>query len=243
MATRVHTKTNNRGQRGKSGRLHVYTEDDEAGVVHIVAFICVKWKVLFCVYSVSSLSPWLCHSLHLPSATLVSLVSCHTPVSMSYTCFPPYILCHSFPRLLLDCCLFSVVLCFESLPDPACFDPACLPWTPILCLSLFGLCCVFCCNLFFSSLKSAFLLLKFRSGLFLCAWAPAPRYLWRRRDIKCAGILLNSHRTCNQRGENLEKMTRANCESCTMCSGTVGGRQLPLLFAINAAQKWPEKRC
>jgi len=107
------------------------------------------------VFSVSPLFPWSFQPLHLPSASPVSLivslpapalshVSCHTPVSMSYTCFLPNILCHSFTCLWLDCCLFSVVLSFVS--DPVCVDPACLPWTPILCLPLCGLFFFLCGN-------------------------------------------------------------------------------------------------
>jgi len=51
------------------------------------------------------LSPWLFHSLHLPSATLVSLGS------HAVHLFRPYILGQSFPCLLLDCCLLFCLPC------------------------------------------------------------------------------------------------------------------------------------
>jgi len=104
------------------------------------------------------LSPWLCHSLHLPSATRLVNVSCRTPVSLSCTCSPPplYILCHSFPCLLLDCCLLPVVLCCMLLlwilpvsTLPGCPDrrsSACPVWTVLFFfVTLFGLSKVFFC--------------------------------------------------------------------------------------------------
>jgi len=92
---------------------------------------------------VSPLSPWLFHSLHLPSATPVSLIvsfpepalshsrlvsaSCRTPVPP-----PPYILCQSSPRLWLDCCLYFGLPCVFVPSSPALL--VCIPDPPVLTL-------------------------------------------------------------------------------------------------------------
>jgi len=112
---------------------------------------------------------WLFHSLHLPSATLVSLVS------HAVHLFPPSIYCAS---LSIVCC-WIVVYSFVSLGPssvcpgyswPACLTlPACLPWPQIFCLPPFGL-------FAFLELLSQrdFCVIHIESSLFLCAWA-SPR--------------------------------------------------------------------
>jgi len=87
-------------------------------------------KALFCV---SSVSPWLVNYLHLPSATLVSLVS-HVV--------------HLFPSPLYIMPVFPLslawLLCFVRSPAVRVASvyswPACLPWPQIICLPLFVLC-------------------------------------------------------------------------------------------------------